>query len=110
MINSSPVLSNLKPDKPSIASAIAPNFSHATSRINVSKENQGLTGDEVRYDVDSLERLKNLMWAEIILLNKRKEHMGGLGNIPRETCFILKTQILYFLVALLWQPIFPKEH
>ena len=57
-INSSTVLSKLKTDKPSVISATAPTFSHATSCINMSKENQGLNNEEVRYGVDSLEAIR----------------------------------------------------
>ena len=57
-INSSPVFLNLNPDKPGVALVAAPNFSHATSYANVSKENLDLIGDEVRYDVDALESIR----------------------------------------------------
>jgi len=57
-INSFPVLSNLKIDKPSVVSATAPIFSHAKSCINVSKESQGLNNEKVKYDVDSLEAIR----------------------------------------------------
>nr|POF11142.1 hypothetical protein CFP56_33222 [Quercus suber] len=56
-INSPPVSTNLNPDKPGVALAIAPNFSHAMSCANVSKENLDLIGDEVRCVVDSLEAI-----------------------------------------------------
>ena len=57
-INSSLVLSKLKTDKPGVVSTTAPTFSNATSCINLSKENQELNNEEVRYDVDSLEAIR----------------------------------------------------
>ena len=72
VINSSPVFSNLNPDKHGVALATAPNFSHATSYANVSKENLDLIGDEVRYDVDCLEAI----WVE--------EFKMGWTSIPKE--------------------------
>ena len=50
------------------------------------------------------------MLAETLLLKKRKAHVGGLGNIQRETSCILKAQVLYFQEALLRQPVLPKKH
>ena len=66
------MLSNLKTDKPGVVLATARIFSHAKSCMNVSKENQGLNNEEVKYDVDSLEAIRI------------KEFNIGQNSTPRE--------------------------
>ena len=111
-INSSTVLSKLKTDKPSVISATAPTFSHATSCINMSKENQGLNNEEVRYGVDSLEaiRIEEFNVGRNTTPKKKKSTRGRPRKYSKGDFLYTETQVLYFQEALLRQPVLPKKH
>lgn len=82
-INSTPMFSNLKPENSGIASATIPKFYHAISCTNVTKENQCLIRDEVRFDVDSLEVIQ-IKQFNMGLKTTPKERKGECGR-PRKS-------------------------